>query len=204
MLDPLTQLRADWRQAVAVTVPASAQELADILDRSLDLLKEHNQLDQDGLDMAIQVISDALPLERPETLDILRERLGRAARDYLAQVGVGDEGGLGDAFDSAANLAEALFAMASGDMVADDAPEEQGSESEEQRMQAAELRKTLAKEQRRQQRSFRKTFGRVFGVVRIVLIIGLIALAAYFFLHPNVLQKTVNVTQTNIITSNTT
>lgn len=126
LIDPLLQLRSDWRQATAITVPAVAAEAVPLLDRALDLLDERDQLNEPSLTMAIDLVCNAVP-GRSDEVDLLRIRLSRAAHDYATTVNVRG-GGYDDsdlsagAFEDEEALAAALFAVGDGTFQLDERP----------------------------------------------------------------------------------
>lgn len=126
VIDPLLQLRGDWRQAAAITIPTAVTEVVPLLDRALDLLEQRGQLNEPSLAMAIDVICNALP-GRPDEIRLLRVRLGRAAHDYATTSSVGSDGYGGadlssSAFDDEEALAAALFAVGEGSLHSEETP----------------------------------------------------------------------------------
>ena len=206
MLDPLVQLGADWRQAVAITIPAEASEVAPLLDQALDELERHHQLDEHGLDMAIEVICGSLRDERPETMMILRERLKQSSRDYHAQVGLEDfdDTDLPEAFNSAVELADALSMMVLNMAIENDTSVDQVLLPDMRTVQHhdlldhAHLRKSLVREQRRHDKTWQHRFKRVFGIVRAVAIVLLGAIVIYLLLHPSLLSRQVTLPPTPV------
>ena len=113
MLEPLLQLRGEWRQAAAVSVPASAGEITQLLDRAIDVLDANYQLDEESLLMAAELVCTSVTA-RPDVVAMLRVRLVRAAHDFVMVTAVESAGernsGGGSAFESEEALAAALFA----------------------------------------------------------------------------------------------
>lgn len=198
MLEPLLQLRADWRQAAVVTVPAEAAELAPLLDAALNELDKHNQLDEAGLDMAIGVICGSLPQETEDVRTILKDRLSRASRDYMTMVAVSrpDTSEGPDAFGSAEELADALRFMMEGG----GAEEETASDDEAAgaaavatgpaRLDQGQLHKALKKQQK-PKTGWRQRMGILFDIIRAVLILILVGAVIYILLHPKLLESQV-------------
>ena len=125
MLEPLLQLRGEWRQAAAISVPAAAGEIAELLDKAIDVLDANNQLDEESLVMAADMVCKAVPA-RPDVIAILRMRLVRAAHDFAMVIAVeeggNDDRGSGAAFESEEALAAALFAGVGAEAPAEVAP----------------------------------------------------------------------------------
>src|SRR5580704_4278237 len=83
MLEPLLQLRADWRRAAIDTVPSLAPQVVELLDRAIDYLERSQHVDREGLVTAVELVTDSLP-NRVEEREILRSRLISAIQDYFA------------------------------------------------------------------------------------------------------------------------
>lgn len=122
LLAPLIQLRGEWRQAAAISVPSAAGPVAEALDNALDLLQKHDQLDRESLAMAVDVVCRAV-VARPDEVELLRMRLLRAVEDYELTAAV-DTTSIGDfdgaAFESEEALAAALFAAVDADAVSEE------------------------------------------------------------------------------------
>ena len=178
-LSPLLELRGQWREAAAVTAPAAAAELVDVLDRVLDLLQTHGQLDEGGLTMAIDTVCNAYK-GRPDEVELLRHRLRRAAHDYT-QTTAADSGLMeasGEAFTSEQALAEALFGMGSGTMeISDQATTAAPAPAAAPRLDEKDLRKSL-RSGRRKRRAW-------VSLLPIVILVAIIGGALYYFIqHP--------------------
>ena len=178
-LSPLLELRGQWREAAAVTIPAAAAELVEVLDRALDLLDAHGQLDESGLTLAIETICGALK-GRPEEVELLRHRLRRAARDYTvatAMDGVDAEAS-GEAFASEQALAEALFGLGSGETPTISAPDAPAAAPPAPaRLDEQAMRKSLSGVRKR-----RRAWA---GLIPVLIVLALIGGALYYFvLHP--------------------
>jgi hypothetical protein len=121
MLSPRLQLRADWRQAAVVNVPAMAEEVIDMLDRALDYLERQNQLTEATLTTVIELVTGSLPVP-PDDTEILRHQLMRGVRDYAAVALLSDESDMDStstAFASEEALSSALLGLAHGDVMPD-------------------------------------------------------------------------------------
>lgn len=79
---PLVELRAAW-SAAAVCVPEHAVEITRDLDRLIDHLVRCDQLTAERLVDAVEVVVEVVHA-RPERVDLLRDRLLRAVRDFAA------------------------------------------------------------------------------------------------------------------------
>ncbi len=117
-ISPFLRLRGDWRQAAAVSMPASAAEIATLLDRALDLLEKHNQLDTESLIMASDTIAEASS-KRPDEVNLLKHRLRLAIRDFESATATEEwgSGEAGMAFESEEALSAALGALLDPDAV---------------------------------------------------------------------------------------
>jgi hypothetical protein len=179
MLEPLLQLRGEWRQAAAISVPASAGEIAELLDKAIDVLDANTQLDEESLVMAADMICKAVPA-RPDVIAILRMRLVRAAHDFSMVTAVDDDagrdGGGGAAFESEEALAAALFAGVGADE--EEAEPARQTLSSKHRIDSRQLQQSLTTRIRWWRR-------RWFTIVRSVVFLGAAAGGLlYLYVNP--------------------
>jgi hypothetical protein len=178
-LSPRLELRGEWRQAAAITAPAAAAELVEVLDRALDLLEANRQLDEASLTMAVEVVCRAFK-GRTEEVELLRHRLRRAVRDFaVATAGAGlDDGVTSEAFSNEEALASALFGMgAAGGLEAVAEPAAPAAPARPAIDERA-LHKSLAGKSRRRRRALLN----LLPLLLVLIAVG--AAVAYFLAHP--------------------
>lgn len=180
-LSPLLELRGEWRQAAAITAPAAAAELVEVLDRALDLLDMNRQLDEASLNMAVDVVCRAFQ-GRPDEVELLRHRLRRGVRDFaVATAGTGiEEGVTSEAFADEEALANALFGLGGAAEEEGEAPVAPVAPAPAPRpvLDEKALRKSLSDKGRRRRRALLR------ALPLVIVLLAIVAAIVYFITHP--------------------
>ncbi len=188
--EPLVELRGEWRQAAAISIPAAAAQVAAALDRALDVLVDADQVDEESLTMAAETVCKAV-IARADEVELLRRRLHRAIRDYttVTMIDAAPMSADGGAFDSEEALAAALFASV-GDAIGDedllvDEVTPVKAEGGRRRIDEKALKKQLSNEPG-------KTKRRVVSVVKLLIPLAMVAAVLIYLLgHPDLFVGTV-------------
>jgi hypothetical protein len=176
MLEPLLQLRADWRRAAIDTVPSLAPQVVELLDRAIDYLESSQHVDREGLVTAVELVTDSLP-NRVEEREILRSRLISAVQDYFATESTSRPTRIDPSktvFGTEEALVEALYQIASGGTV-ENVPETPGEQkrSVPSTLSRKDLERALNDYYGRRRRFRTKA-------IRVVVLVGIVAAGAVF------------------------
>lgn len=199
MLEPLLELRAQWRQSANNLFGADSKSLVVLLEHALDFLIKKDQLNREGLEMVIEQVCNSIQKETPETISILRDRLRRGIDEYLDRVP-----------DEEYTETRSLEELSESIMLFLQQEEDIQSEKDTQTVEEfntkkhvsnekieKELHKALLLKQRQQEKPWRRRTGKIFEILRILIIIVLLLGAFYFITHPQKGTKTIIVPVSN-------
>ena len=193
MLEPLLELRAQWRQSANNLFGADSKSLVILLEHALDFLIKKDQLNREGLEMVVEQVCNSIQKETPETISILRDRLRRSIDEYLDRVP--DEEYMETR--SLEELSESIMLFLQQEEDAQSVEEFNTKKHVSSEKVEKELHKVLLLKQRQQEKPWRRRIGKIFEVLRILIIIVLLLGALYFIAHPQKGTKTIIVPVSN-------